>query len=131
MIISERVQKCQTITTCWSATCIWKIRRNLYKHAGEKILPNQVGGPGGQSRKKDVCRLRIVHVLRTPGMHRGRGGGMAAVQSSYNFICCSGVQAETTRRGECGKKSTAWWSQVVKLDHAKDICTCFVDLTKS
>jgi len=29
-----------------------------------EILPNKVGGPGGQQCKKDVCGQRIVLVLR-------------------------------------------------------------------
>ena len=47
---------------------------------GQEILLNNVAGPGGQRRKKDLCRQRIVHIQRTPKMHSGRGGGVAAVQ---------------------------------------------------
>jgi len=39
----------------------------------------------------------IVLVPRTPIMHKGAGGGVAAVQSSCNFICCSGMRTATTR----------------------------------
>jgi len=49
--------------------------------------------------------LQIFSVLvpRAPGMHSG--GGVAAVQSSCSFICCSGMWTETTRCGEYWKKS--------------------------
>ena len=37
----------------------------------QEILPNKVGGPGGQGCKKDLCRQRIVLVPRTSGMDSG------------------------------------------------------------
>jgi len=66
----------------------------------QEILPNKVGGPDGQRCKKELCGKRIFFVLSTSAMHSGRGGGVAAVQSSCSFICFSGMRMETTRCGE-------------------------------
>jgi len=43
------------------------------------ILPNKVGGPGGQRFKKDLCGQRTVLVPRASRMQSERGDGVAAV----------------------------------------------------
>jgi len=42
-----------------------------------------------------LFRQNFVVASRAPGMHSGRGFGVAAVQSSCSFICCSGMWSET------------------------------------
>jgi len=55
-------------------------------------------GPSGQGCKKDLCWQHAVLVPRARRMHSGCG--VAAVQSSYSFICCSAMQTEMTQCGE-------------------------------
>jgi len=49
----------------------------------QEILPNKVGVPGGQRCKKDLFGQSIVLVPRTPGIHSGRVGGVAAVYDKW------------------------------------------------
>jgi len=68
----------------------------------------RVGGPAERSgrswrkkdARKDLCRQRIVLVTRAPGIHSGRGGGVATVQSRCGFIFCCAMRTETTRCGD-------------------------------
>ena len=66
----------------------------------QQVLPNKIGSPGRQRYKKDIRIERTVLVPRAQGMHSGHRAGVATVQSSYSFICCSGMQTERTRCGE-------------------------------
>ena len=79
--MSKEVQNCRPITTCWSATCIWKTARASTNMQDHEILTKKVGDPGGQRCREDVCGQRLALVRRTPEMYSGGGvadeGGVA------------------------------------------------------
>ena len=110
-VLDIRVKKgCRTvdrsINACWSTTCIWKNRWGLHKCAWPGEPAGKMGGTAGQRCRQYFCRQRIVLVPRAPGMHSGCGGGMAAVQSSCSFICCSSM-----RTGKDTRKDSEWWGK--------------------
>jgi len=52
----------------------------------QEILPNKVGGPGGQKCKKGLCTQCIILIPKASGMHSGRRDGLAAIASSAVWI---------------------------------------------
>ena len=62
--VSKEVQNWRLITTWWSATYVVKIDRACTIMMNDKILPDKVGGPGGQCCKKVLCRQRISSLFQ-------------------------------------------------------------------
>ena len=54
-------------------------QKGLHNRAGPRGPTKKVWGPDGQRCDKNLCRQRIVLVPGAPGMHSGRGDGVAAV----------------------------------------------------